>query len=183
MVMIVIISVFPVGVEVPLGYGVHDADVSVEGLGPEELREKFSHFLHFVVGRSLVGGREDLVDGARPPRRHQLVLVGEEELVSLCTAHHHRRCSEQRCFEGLGREFSHPLVYELLRLPFPAIGEEFEAFAEKRQPSLARREVAGGCGGGFGLLVKENCEGKGEEYEEDSKGKNSDQRELHLLGK
>ena len=102
----------------------------------------------------MVRGREDLVDGARPPRGHELVLVGEEVLVPRCTAHDDGLCPEERGFEGVGGELGHPLLYELLRFALPPSRQVLNALSDERQARVARREVAGG----FRLGFEEYCE-------------------------
>ncbi|PON36277.1 hypothetical protein PanWU01x14_329730 [Parasponia andersonii] len=115
-----LLLVVPVGSEVALGDGVHDAHVALESLGLHEAWEKLTHLLGLRLGRSLLGGWEDLVHGAWPPCRHQLVLVRKEELVAGRPAEDRGWLSEDGRLEDLARELGHAVKDELLWMTFPS---------------------------------------------------------------
>lgn len=133
--------VFPIGGKVSLGDGVHDPDVTLQSFGLQEIGEHLSHLLGFFFGGSLSGRGKDLVDGAGPPGVHQLVLVGEQELVASRPAEHRRLLPEYGGLEHLRRELTHPVEDEFLRVSLPSRRQEFVALSDYRIPDLPRRQV------------------------------------------
>lgn len=159
--------VVPMGSEVGLCYGVHDGNVALEGLGFQELWEQLSHLLRLFLGVALQGGGEHLVHAVRPPRRHQLVLVGEEELVGGGAAEHDGGFSEDGGFEEVGGVLDHAVEDELLRMTFPSGGEKLEALSDDRQTGGSRWEVGGGEG--RTVLVEKDEEEEGDKCNEEEK--------------
>jgi len=160
-------AVVPMGSEVVLCYGVHDGNVALEGFGFEELWEQLSHLLGLFLGVGLNGGGEDLVDAVGPPRRHELVLVGEDEFVGGGAAKYDGGFPEDGGFEEVGGVLGHAVEDELLRVTLPAGGEELEALTDDREAGGSRWEVGGGEG--RAVLVEKEEEEEGDESDEEEK--------------
>jgi len=104
---------------VSLGDGVHDANVTLEGLGAEELREHLPQLLGFNLRAGFKRRWEYLVHTVWPPRHDQFVFVREQELVACSSTEHNCFLSKERGLEHFGRVLGHAFVYELLWMPFP----------------------------------------------------------------
>nr|GMD85258.1 hypothetical protein TorRG33x02_228910 [Ipomoea batatas] len=115
---------------------------SQKGLRLEEIGQHLPHPDGFLLGRGLRGRRENLVHRLRPPRLHQLVLVGEEELVAGGPAEDGRLFSQEVCSKHGGRVLGHPIKNELFRLALPPGGEKRQALSDERPSGLAGRKLS-----------------------------------------
>lgn len=159
--------VVPKGSEVVLSDGVHDANVALESLGLEELREQLPHLFGLFFGVALKRGGEHLVDAVGPPRCNKLVLVREQELVAGGPTEYYRRFPQDGGLEQLGGVPDHPVEDELLRMTLPSCGQELQALPDHRVTGGSRWQVRGRkC---RPVLVEEDEEGEGHYRNEEEK--------------
>lgn len=150
-----------------LSDGVHDANVALESLGLEELREQLPHLFGLFFGVALKRGGEHLVDAVGPPRCNKLVLVREQELVAGGPTEYYRRFPQDGGLEQLGGVPDHPVEDELLRMTLPSCGQELQALPDHRVTGGSRWQVRGRkC---RPVLVEEDEEGEGHYRNEEEK--------------
>lgn len=153
---------FPVELHVLLRGRVHLLHEAGQGLRLEEPRLAQHLGLGLVrVGRGrrrrlgLVGAHE-LLHGVWPPLGHELLLVGEDELVAGGAAEDGHLLAEDLGLEHGRRVPPHPVPDELLRVP----EEELHGLAEDGPPEAARRELGAAA---QLVLEQEDDEGEGED--------------------
>lgn len=144
---------------------IHNSNITLKRFRLKELREEFLEFLSFLFGVSLSGRGKDLVNGIRPPRSNEFILVREEELVAGRAAENGGRNADDGGFEDIRLVLIQTVEDELLRVAFPASGQELEALTKNGKAYGAGRNV--GIGEQGFVLVEEDEESEREEKEEE----------------